>query len=131
MSAMCRITWKSSRMPLPPMSSYMASPWSGVEDVRAGRVDERPQAAAAEVWRGRLLGAAPVAEPRQQAGPPAALLRLGGRQPVRRAGRGALVVLVAGLRVAWRVHQRGDVTTSGQDELAVTAEELGTAVAVL
>src|SRR5690242_11277521 len=64
------------------------SPVSGVEDVGAWGVDDRPQAGAAEFARRGLVRSAPVTQPRQQVGPPAALLRVGGSQPLRRIGGG-------------------------------------------
>src|SRR5215831_19980931 len=106
------------------MPEYMAFLPSGVEDVCARSVDDRPQPAATEFFRRWFLLPAPVAKPRQQVGPPAALLRFGGLQPVRRVGGRAVAGLVAGLRVARRVHQRGNVAAGGQDEPALAAEQL-------
>ena len=101
---------------------------------RRRRCRARRRSAAARrrrVLRRRLVLAAPVAQPRQQVGPPGAVLRLGGLQPVFRVGRGGLADLVAGLRIARRIHQRGDVTAGRQDEPALAAEQLRAAVAVL
>src|ERR1700756_2145415 len=104
------------------MPEYMAPPPSGVEDVRARGVDDRPQPSATEILGCGLLRPAPVAEPRQQVRPPAALFSFGGAQPVRRVGRSALADLVAGLLISRRVHQCGDVPAGGQDEAALAAE---------
>src|SRR6516225_1365092 len=100
------------------MPEYMASP-SGIEDVRARGIDDRPQPAAAEFVGRRCLFPASVTKPRQQVGPPAALLRFGGPQPVLRVGGRAVVGLVVGLRVARRVHQRGNVAAGGDRKSGV------------
>src|SRR6266545_3763030 len=112
------------------MPWYMIPPLA-VEDVRAGRLHQRAQPTAAEPGRRPPLGAAALAEPRHQVRPPAALLRLRGLQPLLRVGRVVLVGLVAGLGVARRVDQRGDVAAGGEYEAAVAAEQLRAAVAVL
>src|SRR6266567_8785156 len=112
------------------MFSYMV-PSLVVEDVGARSVGERWQAAAAQLLGCRFLRAAAFAEPGHGIWPPAALHGLGGLQPLFRVARIVLVHLVAGLRVARRIDQRGDVTAGGQDEPAVAAEQLGAAVAVL
>src|SRR3989442_678902 len=70
---------------------------SGIEDVRAGRVGKRSQPATAEFFGCWLVLAAPVAQPRQHVGPPAAVLRLGGLQPAFRVGGGGRADLVPGL----------------------------------
>src|SRR5207248_6982927 len=106
-------------------------PLLAVEDVPAGRVDDRWYPGAAEFPRCRFLGAAPFAEPGQRIRPPTALFGVCGAQPLLRVGRVLFVGLVAGLRVARRVDQRGDMAAGGQHEPAVPAEQLGAAVAVL
>src|SRR5262249_61796794 len=88
---------------------------SAVEHISAGALDDRPQPAAAEFFWPRLLFATAVAEPRQQVGPPATLLGLGGLQPVRRVGGGAVVDLIAGLGAARRGHQRRGIAPGGKE----------------
>src|SRR5215470_2264195 len=113
------------------MPVYMAPLPSGVEDIGAWRIDDRLQAAATEPRRRRLFRAAAVAEPGQQIRPPAALLRPGLLEPFLRIGRVGLAGLVGRLRIRRRIHERRDVTAGGQDEPALSAEQLGAAVAVL
>src|SRR5262245_43349464 len=103
------------------MPVYIASPPSAVEDIRAWRLDDRSQTAAAQLaWRW-LLRARAVGQPRQQVRPPASRFGLRGLQPVLRVSRVGLPGLVGGLLIIGRIDERGDVAAGGQDEPALAA----------
>src|SRR5690348_1876779 len=101
-----------------------------VEDVRAGGLDERREAVTTEAFGGGAVGAAAFLQPRAEVGPPAAGLGFGVGEPVSRirwiARRRRAV---AGLGIAGRVDDGGDVAAAGQHEAGVPAEQLGRAVA--
>src|SRR6478609_11750820 len=89
---------------------------SVLEDVRAGRLGQRAQAAAAELLRCWRCRAGAFTQPVREVGPPAALLGAGRPQPLLRIARGVLVDLEGRLGVGRRVDQGGDVAAAGEHE---------------
>src|SRR5256885_7880486 len=102
-----------------------------IQAVGAGGSDQRRQPPAAELAGGAPLRAAALPQPRPEVRPPATRLGTRAGEPRLRIGRGVGVEPVAGLGVAGRVHQGGDVPAGGQHEPAVPTEQTRGAVAVL
>src|SRR3954468_13359679 len=118
---------RSSGSPAPWRSKCTAS----AQYVGAGRGVERLVALAAERLASALLGSGALAQPRDVVVPPRALVLGRLAQPRLGVGRVGVVDLVAGLLVAGRVDQRGDVPAGGEHEARVGAEQLRRAVVAL
>src|SRR3954454_7484786 len=117
----------SSGSPVPWRSKYTRS----AEHVGAGRGVERLVALAAQPLARRLLRPRALPQPRDVVVPPRALVLGRLAQPRLGVGRVLPVHLVAGLLVARRVDERGDVAAGREHEARVGAEQLRRAVVAL